>query len=691
MVLDLSKDWRIVRSWAGATDPDPRRDGGPADFAATELSEILGRMSGRAPGRGGMDCLEYIIVLDAGRGEDGRGSSQLRPRSFSWRASPDRVEIYGSDGGSLLRGAYDFLEALGARWIESGEWGERLPRAERLPLETSSRTSGKGGPSTTLVLGHGAYLEDWEDRLLWAARAGYDSVFIQTTPEALALDAAPESLYESLSPSIATLARRLGLALELGGRVAHSPSPRAPTENGGEPCASSDGALAAVAEAFAARAIARPEITAFHAWPDEGPGEFRCACPTCESLSPSARSLKVARALAAALARSRPDASLSFLACRDPEEAAEAIVAEGKLPPNLSLLWAPRRRSWGCSIGDEGNSLNAASLSAFGRAARAWRSAGGGSIRVFERWEDGFLFKGALPPLAAVIEGDIAAYAEADSICLLCAGGRLPLGPRPNPYLLPRLAAGRAKAAPPREMAGLRERVLADWARAAYGEAAAPMLEYWRELEAAWAIDLDLREGDTAVHLPGSPSLYASDPPSDWGDPWKAGLERLKAKRDRCEELFDHLRLAEARLSEAMRIDSAAGSPEARALRGEASEGAISGAFLELDCARLSAYHELASGDGRAAADIANIALSVSEAVREALKALPDRRSRREIGFLVYLYYDLRLRAIRRANARSGLRRLLELWFSRARGAVSARLVSGAYGGRRRAIARAAR
>jgi hypothetical protein len=209
---------------------------------------------------------------------------------------------------------------------------------------------------------------------------------------------------------------------------------------------------------------------------------------------------------------------------------------------------------------------------------------------------------------------------------------------------------------------------------------AAPMLEYWRELGSAWSIDLDVEEGDCAVHRPESMSRRASDPPADWGDPWMAGPERLARKRGRCEELFDHLRLAEAKLSEAMSMVPSAELAEAkRAVGGEASEYAISGSVLELDCARLSSYHELAAGDSRAAADIANLALSASSAVRKALARLPDRRARREMGLIIEIFYDLRLRAIRRANARSGLRRLADLWYTTARSLIAALPVMRAY------------
>lgn len=640
-----------------------------------------------APAPGDESAEERIIVLDAGRGSPAREGGLRRAPRFSWRASTDRVEIYGEDPAALLRGAYDFLRALGVRWPEPGPEGERLPNGPLLELDANSGASADEALPATLILGHGAFLEDWEDRLAWAARVGYSSVFIHTTPEALALGAAPQALYETLRPGIARAASRLGLRLELGGHALSSFLPRALfkfqpelfRESGGlrvpdrNLCPSSARALSTLAERFAAFASAHPEISVFHAWPDDLPGGGWCSCPSCAGLSPAAQSLAAARALAESLAAVRPDAALSFLAYHDSEDIAAALASSASLPPRLELLWAPRKRSWGQAIGDASSALNAASLAAFRKAASAWRRAGGGRVAVFEYYEDAVLFKGAVPPLSSVIEGDLAAYrggdaeSRADAIEVLCTGGRLPLAPRPNLALLPELAAAPAVPDAPRAPT-----LLADWARAAYGAAARPMQGYWRELEAAWTIDLDIEEGEGSLHMPDSPFRGAIDPPVDWGDPWAAGLPRLAAKRDRCEELFDHLRSAEASLAKAKDALTLNPGRETRAVLAESNEYSISGAVLELNCARLSTYHELAGGDARAAADVANLALSASGAVRRALRRLPDRRARREIGLLIGYFYDLRLRSIRRANARSAVRRLFDLWLSTARLGIEA-------------------
>jgi hypothetical protein len=58
---------------------------------------------------------------------------------------------------------------------------------------------------------------------------------------------------------------------------------------------------------------------------------------------------------------------------------------------------------------------------------------------------------------------------------------------------------------------------------------------------------------------------------------------------------------------------------------------------------------------------------------------------------LLALFYEQRLRLIRRANARSGMRRLADLWYTSLRAGLSARNVARAFepnGGPGRGLAR---
>jgi hypothetical protein len=701
MELDFSRPWRIVParspSAAGLPFPDPARTEAPADFAAAELAAVLGRMTGEAPLAGGGSESDRIVFLHTGEARPRGSGNPIAPPSFSWRVSEGRVEIFGEDGRGLVRGVYDFLDALGARWVAPGPEGERLPPGKRFELAASSRRSPEPEIAATLVLGHGAYLSRWEEYLAWAARTGYSRVFIHTTHDALALGAAPERLFERLRGGIARGARRFGLALELGGHLLSSFLPRALfredsdlfRKTGGRRspehnfCSSNPRALELAAASFAAFAAAHPEIDAFHAWPDDLPGGGWCSCSACASLSPAAQYLQAARALAAALAEARPGALLSFLAYNDSADVADLDLSG--LPANLELLWAPRSRCRAHGLDEAVCALNEESLDSYRAAASAWRAAGGGPVSVFEYWEDAVLFKTAVPPLSRAMAGDIAAYAgkagttdtrrpgaaarpgssaacAADSVGILLTGGRLPFAPRPNPWLMPLLLRR-----------GGAEGALADWIGAAYGPAAEPMRRYWAALEAAWALDLDLEPGETEWIMPAKRGLDLDGLPTDWGDPWLAAPERLAARCAQSEELFDLLRDAEKALAEALAIaegESAApgaaavsAAPrEARghaglplwvaALRAESREYAVAGNLLELDCARLSVYREFAAGQDKAAADIALLALGPWAAVSKALGAAPDRRERRETRFLLSTIHVLRLKAIRRRAMR---------------------------------------
>jgi hypothetical protein len=670
MELDLGREWRLFLASAGHDDgfvstdrlsaliASPGSCEGPAEFAACELARGFGLVAGRPllPGTGREGDEVGVVILDCG---PVRERSADRRRGFAWRAAETRLEVHGDTAAGLLAGVYDILDKAGLLWPAPGlEMTAGMPASFTLPAPFGRSENGRAAP--VLILGNGPYLVAASDYMLWAARNGYAGVFFHTIRDPLAIGAAPEALFERLRPGLAALAQRLGLVVEEGGHGLSALVPRSlfrkrpelfrmvdgarrPDRNF---CVSNADALGLLADNFARFVRARPEVDIFHVWPDDLPGGGWCECPLCEDLGPAAQSLRAALVLADVLASERPGARLSFLAYHDTEDLA-AAVSGASLPANLELLWAPRKRSWARGYGDPECGLNAASRAGLESARSAFAAAGGRSVSVFEYWEDALLFKTAVPPLSGVMEEDLAVYApEADAAGILLTGGdRLPLAPRPNPWLFPRLMKEGADSAA----------LMTSWIGAVYGPAAGAMGRYWAALEAAWAIDLDIEPGDTDLFMP-EPIISAVDhPPADWGDPWKADARRLAIMRGRCDGLFDLLREAEAALARARENEDEyedAGGEEprwAKAVEDEAAEYAISSGVLELDCARLSAYHELANGEVKAAAEIALIARSVLDGVLRALRALPDRRSRRGSAFLLYIFYDLRLRQISRA------------------------------------------
>ncbi|MBL8967402.1 MAG: DUF4838 domain-containing protein [Spirochaetaceae bacterium] len=719
MEIDLSRRWSILLADAsspnGTLPPEemeavlaePSAAPDPARFAAAELAAFFARVGGKPvhAGRGDEGPEAGLLILDPGAGSGPPASAR---RGYAWRASAARIELTGDSPAGLLAAVYDFLGHAGARWTAPGSEGERLPAVGAgagLPLAAAGGRSKGPKLNPVLILGHGSYLERAEEYFLWAARNGYVGVFMHTIEGPFALGACPARRYESLRPRLAALAARLGLSIEEGGHLLSGFLPRRlfrarpelfrMTEGKRRAdrnfCPSNPAALALVAENFAAFARSRPEVAVFHVWPDDLPGGGWCACPDCAGalsgagLSPAAQSLTAALALAAALKEVRPEAKLSFLAYHDTEEAAAAArtLAPAGLPPNLELLWAPRRRNWArgyaeAGDADSGATLNAASRASFESARPAFRA---GGAAVFEYYEDALLWKGAVPPLAATMAADLAYYAGAGAgpaagagsvagseagaeaaskplatkVGILLTGDRLPLAARPNVWLFPRLAWSGG---------GDPEPLLRDWTAATFGPAAPAMAAYWRALAEAWSLNLDLVPGETENRIPAPLGQGVAKPPADWGDPWLADRDRLAERRGRAEELFDRLREAEAALDKAAELlesaakdDAGAADPGrlarcAAALADEDAEYGIAAAVLELDCARIAAYHELASGELAAAADIALLARSALSGLYRAARIVPDRRSRRNLRFLGFFYYDLRLRAIRREAAR---------------------------------------
>jgi hypothetical protein len=688
----------------------------PSRFAAAELASALGRVlvSPVQAGRGdeGEGC--GILILDAGMGD---AAENAEPNGdFAWRASPERVELHGASPVGLLAAVYDFLGSAGFSWVSPGPKGERVPAELELARASSRRKAAPDGVpiGATMILGHGSYLERAEDYLLFAARNGYRGVFFHTTPEAIAFGAAPIARYDALRPRLLPLIASLGLEIQLGGHGLSSLLPRRLFRRepdlfrmaGGERskdrnfCASNPRSLEIVADNFTAFVRAHPEVSVFHFWPDDLPGGGWCSCPACSSLSPADQSLAAARALAKVLERERPGARLSFLAYHDTEDSLEGKVAKvgvakvgtkseateaDPLPPNLELLWAPRKRSWASGYGDPKSALNSISRGRYEAAARAFATnshvaAGSREIArrgpaIFEYWEDAILFKASVPPLSRTMSADLAYYAglgpteRPSSIGILLTGPGLPLAPRPNLWLFPRLlavacggdvATGGAAARGGRggdasselPMETVRAEALKAWIRSAYGPAAEAMGAYWEALEAAWMIDLDLESGDTDIFMPEPMTKAPFQNPADWGDPRKASPERLSAKRARSEELFGRLREAEAALSRAEEKTASApgqaASKFAVAVKDEAASYALASAILELDSARVSAYDEAAHGSDEAAADIALIARSILGGLYRAARAMPDRRGRRNLRFLMFLDYDLRLRSMAR-------------------------------------------
>ncbi len=716
-----------------------------AVFAAVELSGALNRVldspveAGRGDETDGYGFLMLDCPLGDRAGTSGAASQQTQGTSrFAWRASTGRVELHGDSPAALLAAVYDFLSSLGFFWISPGKTGWRCPSQLKFSILKNSSSvpnnsnNGDGAPAieSTLILGQREYVEAAEDYILFAVRNGYRGIFFHTTSGRIAYGAAPASLYEKMRPAIVPLLRVAGLDVELGGHGLSGLLPRrlfrqnpelfrmvqgkrSPDHNF---CVSNPETLSIAVGNFLAFVRAHPEVRVFHFWPDDLPGGGWCSCARCAHIPAGRQALIAAKALAEALEKERPDARLSFLAYHDTEDlspAAEAPDETGEtpftqnrtasidseaeeLPKTLSLLWAPRRRSWAKGYGDESSRLNSSSRAHYESTAAFFAEQ---PKSVFEYYEDAILFKAAVPPLVETMAGDRAYYAGLPaklrpfSIGVLATGPGLPIAPRPNIWLCPRIMAGppKATAAAGTELpqAGLFQnaasqpaaqdrqtgpalysaRLFSLWQTAAYGAAAKPMGAYWAALSAACQIDLDIDEGDTEVFMPDPLSRLVTEPPADWGDPWKADAARLSSRRARSDELFAKLREAEKNLEKA-RKDAAEAVPDPksgpagaafeqdiqvqtalvalRAVHAEELSYNLDSAIIELNSARTAAYYEAAQGAGASAGDIAFIALTIAASAKRAGLAMPSAASRDNLRFLILFNYELRLRQLAR-------------------------------------------
>lgn len=679
-------------------------------FAAAELATALNRVLEHPveAGRGDEDDSYGLIMLDcpaadaAGDRAETEFGAPASDGQFAWRASERRVEIHGASSSALLGAVYDFLGSLGFFWVAPGENGWRFPAHLRTETARNSGRVSKEGIGAAMILGHREYLEAAEDYILFAARSGYRSVFFHTTSDRIAYGAAPLALYEKLRPSLIPLLRATGLEVELGGHGLSALLPRqlfrrrpelfrmsegkrSPDHNF---CVSNPETLRIATRNFTAFVRAHPEVKVFHVWPDDLPGGGWCSCPECSHIPAGRQALIAASALAAVLEKERPGASLSFLAYHDTEDTGDAARAAGQnpvfpaaaagsegqsfsVPPALRLLWAPRRRSWAKGYGDDSSALNKSSRERYERAAALLATP---NRAVFEYYEDAILFKGYVPPLADTMAADIGYYAglppaqRPESIGILVTGPGLPIAPRPNLWLFPRLLAAANGAGPHTAGKDSAARLFALWQTQTYGAAAKQMGEYWNAVAEASKIDLDIDEGDTEVFMPAVLSRAVIEPPADWGDPWKASAARLSERRSQSDELFARLREAEKALDRAKQAaasavpDPASQSAadferdragqrslrELRAVRAEELSYNLDSAIMELDSARIAAYYEAAQGAGASAADIAFIALSIADSAKKAGLAMPSPAARGNLAFLLLFNYELRLRQLAR-------------------------------------------
>jgi hypothetical protein len=148
-----------------------------------------------------------------------------------------------------------------------------------------------------------------------------------------------------------------------------------------------------------------PEVTMFHAWPDDIEGHGWSNDPAHKDYNPSDQALLVANAVVTALRRKLPDAQFPFLGYHDTVEPARNV----KPAPGILYFWAPRERCYAHGLADARCGLNAVYRKELENALPVFAPA---NTEIFEYYVDHVLFENmANPPLGDVIAADTRYYA----------------------------------------------------------------------------------------------------------------------------------------------------------------------------------------------------------------------------------------------------------------------------------------
>ncbi|NNJ12829.1 DUF4838 domain-containing protein [Chloroflexales bacterium ZM16-3] len=348
MDLTLTPQWSI----------ELESDSPVARFAAEELRRTLRRIGAPAlPVAPRADGPR--IALRHGQGGDG------------FLRAPDQggLLLRGDGPRGLLYAVYDLLESLGCCWVAPGPDGERLPRHERVTLPANGKADRPAICGRGLIIGHDHFLAEAEPWVEWAARSRLSTIFIHTIGHGPAMGACRLSSWRARRRVLLPLIAERGLDIELGGHhlsdlvprrlfrerpelFRHDGTHRTPDRNF---CPSHPETQAILRERGGAFFKAYPEARVYHLWPDDLLGGGWCACPRCAGLTAADQALLAANTLAEALATLRPDASVSYLAYHDTEDAPRALRPH----PQAALIFAPRPRSYAQGIGDPASPINA--------------------------------------------------------------------------------------------------------------------------------------------------------------------------------------------------------------------------------------------------------------------------------------------------------------------------------------------
>lgn len=587
VILDFTRSWQIYSTNAAA----------PAQLAVAELQSHWQQIAGRplmavTAGAATAKAGHRIVLAVEERGGDG----------FTWQVRPNQINITGDSVRGLLFGVYHFLEALGCRWLAPGDIWTRVLPLTQITLPESPVHDQPTFAGRCLIIGHYAFAIDLEDWIVWAARNRYNTIFLHTIANDIGGGAIPEWAWLNQRDHALALLRERDMIIELGGhglpallpRTLFKTMPTAFREEAGKRakqhnfCPSSPQTQAIIQENAKHYFRANPGIQVYHLWADDIPGGGWCSCPDCAGLSSSDQLLLATNTVADALAEVEPTAELSFIAYLDTETPPRQI----KPRPNVCLVWAPRTRDYSRALNDEDSPVNtpyypaqlAGQIAAF---------AGAGTVRVFEYYSDGVLFKSVLPVLSQVMQRDLCYYRDAGvhTMQTLMTGTHPWVTAHLTNWLL-----GRLTWQPEQDVNAL----VADFCQAAFGLAGPTMVGYYSALEEAFALVLQQtpdQRGNFA--LPSSPRAFIKQPVADMEDPVHASSDTLQQRAATVLTLLDRVTTAEHQLTSARHFFQRQGQTNPQ-LEAEANAFALTKAWLHFAGQRLRLYAALSTSPSAA-------------------------------------------------------------------------------------------
>ncbi len=630
--LDLSDHWQIILN----------SDNPTALLAARELQTFLERICGKRLAihaqPEGHNPSFYLCFLEGD--EDG----------FEWHRDNGDICITGFSPRGLLYGVYSFLEALGCCWFAPGAAGEVVPQGSCFDLPDEPVREKPALPGRCLIIGHQAFMEDVADWVVWAGRNRLNTIFFHTTNGSLALGAVPESQYLAFKAVYLPLMQERGMTLEHGGhgladllpRSLFTQMPEAFRLNTGKRtpdhnfCPSCQPGLDIIRQNAEKHFSAHPEVDVFHLWADDIPGGGWCECETCCAYTASEQLLLATNAVAEALQAVNPAAQISFIAYHDTETLPVKVTPH----PNVHMLWAPRMRCYAHGSEDAACSLNVPHYNqTFRKQAQYFQHSKAKPARIFEYYLDAVLFKSVLPPLPAVIQQDVRFYRDAGAHTLqaLMTGDYAWTSPQLNVWLFPRLAWN-----PEQNL----DHLITQFSRAAFG---CDLLAYYRALEAAFAIALDIVPEQVRLTVVHGIQQIWDTPPADMGDPVFAPVAVLEQKCSRHAEMFNWIAQAEGILQKC--------KPGAdRRLETELSYFELQKQWLTFDHHRLHLYTALEQGELLEAKNHLRKAFSALKKVyRWGQRNIKSAKQRVNFHFIQFYTWQIRLEKIHAEHFSKGL------------------------------------